>query len=188
MDNSIVLRCFHMPSFRLVVPRNVAILGRWRRADLVVDDRSVSRKHAEIRVCGARLLVTDLGSRNGTFVSDLRIQTTEVAHGQIIRFGTVPFEVQVSDQDEPASDEETDEAGHEICAKANATLSTVDVLSEAQRKVFELLLTGNPEKTIARVLDLSQHTVHNHVTAILRIFSVHSRVELLARVFHGNRR
>jgi pSer/pThr/pTyr-binding forkhead associated (FHA) protein len=178
MDTTFVLRCFHTPSFRLVVPRTIAILGRWGRSDLVVDDRSVSRKHAEIRVCRGRLVVTDLGSRNGTFVRDLRVQTTELAHGQIVRFGSVAFEVEDSEQVEPSSEEETDDARR----------PAVDVLSEAQRNVFELLLTGNPEKTIARILDLSQHTVHNHITAILRSFGVHSRVELLARVFHENGR
>jgi pSer/pThr/pTyr-binding forkhead associated (FHA) protein len=180
MDSTFVLRCFHTPLFRLVVPRTVAILGRRRRSDLVVDDRSVSRKHAEIRICGANLLITDLGSSNGTFVRDLRIQASEVAHGDIVCFGTVAFAVEDAQQAEPSSDNVTDDA------KANARHPTIEVLSEAQRKVFDLLLTGDPEKTIARMLELSQHTVHNHVKAILRSFGVHSRVELLARVFHGN--
>jgi DNA-binding CsgD family transcriptional regulator len=185
MDSRIILRCCHAPSFRLIVPRKIAILGRWSRADLVVDDRSVSRKHAEILVCGARLLVTDLGSRNGTFARDLRIHASEMAHGEIVRFGAVPFEVEVSDQVEPASDEETDEAGHEICAKANANLPTVEALSLAQRRVFELVLAGSSDKNIAHALEISQHTVHTHVNAILRRFGVHSRVELMAKVIHG---
>jgi DNA-binding CsgD family transcriptional regulator len=190
MDSQFILRCFHAPLFRLVVPRTVAMLGRWSRADLVVDDRSVSRRHAEIRICGARLLVTDLESRNGTFVSELRIHRAEVAHGQMVRFGSVPFEVEVSDRAEPAQDEETDEAGLKMRPRANASLARVEGLSEAQGKVFQMLLTGNAEKAIAEVLELSQHTVHNHVKAILRRFAVHSRVELLAKALHGkgNRR
>jgi DNA-binding NarL/FixJ family response regulator len=66
-----------------------------------------------------------------------------------------------------------------------AAKSVTDRLSEAERRVFELLLTGQPEKGIARRLDLSPHTVHNHVRAILRAFHVHSRAELLAELLRN---
>jgi DNA-binding CsgD family transcriptional regulator len=52
-------------------------------------------------------------------------------------------------------------------------------MSDAQRRVFELLFTENTENTIAILLGLSYHTVHNHVRSILRKFDVHSRTELL---------
>ena len=55
------------------------------------------------------------------------------------------------------------------------------LLSEAQQRVFDELLSGLPEKAIARRLRLSTHTVHNHIRAIFRHYEVHSRAELLAR-------
>lgn len=55
-------------------------------------------------------------------------------------------------------------------------------LSEAQRRVLDLALTGLVEKQIARRLNISRHTAHNHLRNIYRILDVHSRGELLAQV------
>jgi pSer/pThr/pTyr-binding forkhead associated (FHA) protein len=169
----------------LAVARPVATLGRSSGCDLVVDHSSISRKHAEIRRRESGLLVRDLGSRNGTFVDGTRIRMSEVSPGQVLKFGAVAFGLQAADAIVPDSEEETDGVPDEDRAQVRPGMPTEEILSEAQRRVFELLLTGNPEKTIARTLKLSQHTVHNHVRAILRIFGVHSRVQLLAGVFRA---
>jgi DNA-binding CsgD family transcriptional regulator len=46
--------------------------------------------------------------------------------------------------------------------------------------VLRLLLSGLSEKQIAARLDLSRHTVHNHVKEIYRVVGVQSRAELMA--------
>jgi len=46
--------------------RGSLVLGRSRRVDLVIDDRSVSRRHARISLEGRRIAIEDLGSANGT--------------------------------------------------------------------------------------------------------------------------
>jgi DNA-binding CsgD family transcriptional regulator len=186
MASNLVLRCVHSPLFRLCVERTVAILGRSSQCDLVVDHPSISRKHAEIRVRDNRLLVKDLQSSNGTYVDGQPIQATELSKGQVVRFGKVSFSVVTDDEDEPCSDEATDGPVNGMGEKGMQMLAAEEILTEAQRRVFELLLTGNPEKCIARTLKLSRHTVHNHVRAILRVFGVHSRLELLADIFHVN--
>ncbi len=48
-----------------------AVFGRAAEATIVVDDASVSRQHAEIVLAGDRLVLIDLGSRNGTRVDGL---------------------------------------------------------------------------------------------------------------------
>jgi pSer/pThr/pTyr-binding forkhead associated (FHA) protein len=78
-----------------VASESIAVLGRAGACDFVLDDPSVSREHAKIRVAGSALQVSDLGSRNGTFVNDVRIETCCVSPGQIVRFGTVAFAVMV---------------------------------------------------------------------------------------------
>ncbi len=180
MAGELVLRCVHAPLFRLVVSRQRAVLGRSDECDLVVDDPSISRRHAEMRVRKARLVVTDLGSRNGTQVDGRRVQTAAVLPGQLVQFAAVPFTVHDADEVDDDADEATDPQPLESAGAAPGPLPAVDRLSEAQRRVFERLLTGAPEKVIARRLDLSPHTVHNHVRAILRVFGVHSRLELVA--------
>ena len=49
-----------------------AVLGRWRDADIVVDDPNVSRRHAEVRPSGGSWIVRDLGSTNGVKVNGRR--------------------------------------------------------------------------------------------------------------------
>lgn len=50
---------------RLPVPPRGATLGRSRDCDIVLDDSSISRRHAEIRPGGEGWTVADLGSTNG---------------------------------------------------------------------------------------------------------------------------
>jgi DNA-binding CsgD family transcriptional regulator len=68
-----------------------------------------------------------------------------------------------------------------------AIIAPRERLSAARRRVYDLLLTRMPEKSIARQLGLSPRTVHHHVTAIFLAFGVHSRAELLAMHLKGRR-
>lgn len=54
-------------------------------------------------------------------------------------------------------------------------------LAPSLRRVLAELLRGHSEKQIARTLNLSPHTVHEHVKKLYRHFNVTSRPELLAR-------
>jgi pSer/pThr/pTyr-binding forkhead associated (FHA) protein len=54
--------------------RPAIVLGREEGCDVVIGDPYTSRRHAEIRREGDRLVLRDLGSRNGTFVNGMRIQ------------------------------------------------------------------------------------------------------------------
>ncbi|GAB3269744.1 FhaA domain-containing protein [Kineosporia babensis] len=65
----------------------VTVIGRGTEADVIVDDIGVSRRHAEVRVEGGRLVAADLGSTNGTFVDGERIDTAEVVDGSQIKIG-----------------------------------------------------------------------------------------------------
>ena len=69
-------------------------LGRDPEADIVLLDSSISKIHAELSWDDAsgRCMLTDLGSRNGTFVSDDRLgnrANAELRAGSHVRFGTL---------------------------------------------------------------------------------------------------
>jgi hypothetical protein len=70
-------------------------IGRRMDCDLVIDDPSVSKLHAELRWNGAegRCTVQDLGSTNGTFVNAYSLAGREavVLDGDILSFGNVQF-------------------------------------------------------------------------------------------------
>jgi len=55
-----------------------------------VEDTSVSRHHARIVIEGVSVHIEDLGSKNGTFVGDRRVEAgTLLRHGDAIRLGKV---------------------------------------------------------------------------------------------------
>ena len=56
-------------------------------------------------------------------------------------------------------------------------------LPERLRQVLWLLCLGRSEKEIAAHLDLSPHTVHNHIRRLHEALDVRSRGELIARAF-----
>jgi pSer/pThr/pTyr-binding forkhead associated (FHA) protein len=72
------------------------VLGRDPDLELFLDSPSVSRRHALIRVTGGEATVEDLGSKNGTFVADRRVDSTmALADGDVIRVGSVPVTFKV---------------------------------------------------------------------------------------------
>ena len=63
------------------------VVGTDPGAHLVLRDRRVSRKHAEFTIDEGRILLRDIGSRNGTFVGQHRVVETELPLGAIVRLG-----------------------------------------------------------------------------------------------------
>jgi hypothetical protein len=73
-----------------------ALVGREPTCDVVVSDGSVSRKHARLERRGEDWAVVDQGSANGTFVDSQRIVETVLRSGQELRFGAIPFTVEIT--------------------------------------------------------------------------------------------
>jgi pSer/pThr/pTyr-binding forkhead associated (FHA) protein len=71
----------------IVLRRAVTTIGRADDQVVVLDDPSVSRRHAEIRVVGAEAHLVDVGSSNGVVVNDQRVGATALADGDVIRLG-----------------------------------------------------------------------------------------------------
>jgi DNA-binding CsgD family transcriptional regulator len=69
------------------------------------------------------------------------------------------------------------------CQGQAARESEADLPSNLLR-TLELLLEGCSERQIVARLDLSSHTVHDHVKRLYRRFQVNSRAQLLARLSH----
>jgi pSer/pThr/pTyr-binding forkhead associated (FHA) protein len=68
-------------------------VGRGLDNNVVIEDASVSRHHAELTREGGRLEVRDLGSRNGTWLNAARVTSGPVAAGDELAFGAVQLEV-----------------------------------------------------------------------------------------------
>ena len=74
-------------------------VGRGPSNDVIVDSAQASRDHALIEVEQAFVTITDLGSRNGTFVNDIRIETQVLADGDAIRLGSYEMRFVATDQE-----------------------------------------------------------------------------------------
>jgi pSer/pThr/pTyr-binding forkhead associated (FHA) protein len=169
----------------IVSPGIESVVGRSSKCDVVIDHPSVSRRHALLSVDEAGMTVTDLSSKNGTFVGSIRVVgAAVVSPGSRIRFGSLSFLVTGHGDigEELDSSLDTEEAPP---GQMRAGRSESEQLSMAQRRVFRLLVDGLSEKRIASQLKISSCTVHNHIGAIYRTFGVHSRAELLVCALSG---
>jgi len=74
--------------FRLAPGENVA--GRDSNVAVLIRSSSASRRHAVITVAGDEATLTDLGSKNGTWIDGRRVSgPAPLADGSVIRFGRV---------------------------------------------------------------------------------------------------
>ena len=102
------------------------IIGRSDTAHLQVDQDSVSRQHVQITTNQGRSWLRDLGSTNGTFVNNLRVEDVELRDGDLIRVGQTIFKY--------LSGSNIESKYHEEIYR----LSTIDGLTETYNKRFFL--------------------------------------------------
>lgn len=160
------------------------IVGRTKSAQVVITERTVSRRHALLRFDGNELVVEDLGSSNGTFVNEARVTHATLKVGDHLRFGSVPCAISVVQVflGHVAEDEST----YQIpLPKASDDTVFMDAFTAAQLRIIPLLMKGKSEPEIAQFLGKSFHTIHNQVRAIFEKAGVHSREELIVKLLDG---
>jgi pSer/pThr/pTyr-binding forkhead associated (FHA) protein len=77
------------------LPSDVTLIGRRQDCDLCIPLSVVSRKHCELNMDQNRLMIRDLGSRNGTFVNGQKVEEARLNPGDQIQLGPVTFIVQI---------------------------------------------------------------------------------------------
>jgi two-component system, NtrC family, response regulator HydG len=85
----LALQFVHPPRFsQLRHPLGTeAVIGRDPGADLVLDDETISRRHARVRRAGFAHAIADLGSRNGLFCEGVRTELGQLELGSVVRLG-----------------------------------------------------------------------------------------------------
>lgn len=85
---SLVVRTGDQAGASIPLSSALVRLGRAPDCDVPLDDITVSRRHAEIRRDGGRYFVSDVGSLNGTYVNQQRIDDeVELQHGDEVQVG-----------------------------------------------------------------------------------------------------
>jgi putative nucleotidyltransferase with HDIG domain len=102
---------------------NVLRAGRLGTLEIVLDDSSVSRRHAEVRQSETGWWVRDLESTNGTYVNGARLGPGErqLHSRDIVQFGKVAMMVELPDATPPPDSRVI--AGDQIIVEAEASSS-----------------------------------------------------------------
>jgi DNA-binding NtrC family response regulator len=109
------------------ISESTTVVGNQADCDIVLEDRRVSARHAEISLREEGYLLTDLGSRNGTLAGDWRVKQIFLRPGMVLTLGHTTLEVE------------------DLAEQVEVTLSKTERLHNAvgrsagMRRVFALL-------------------------------------------------
>ena len=119
------------------------VIGRDSDCDIVINDRNVSRHHLRITEDSGGLVVTDLGSANGTFVNSSPITSKHIKHMDLIQIGSVM--IVLNDPDNPGL---VQEPGSEEKNPAESSGYTFDFLRQVVKRLEQnsaRVFKGKPE-------------------------------------------
>jgi pSer/pThr/pTyr-binding forkhead associated (FHA) protein len=83
----LVIRSGDLTGSRFTLSKDITQIGRHQDSDILLDDITVSRRHAEVLKTSNSLLVRDLGSLNGTYVNQSRVDEFVLKHGDELQVG-----------------------------------------------------------------------------------------------------
>jgi len=72
---------------RFILDKNVVTAGRHPESDIILDDVTVSRRHAEFTRVADGYEVADTGSLNGTYVNREAVESSALANGDEVQIG-----------------------------------------------------------------------------------------------------
>lgn len=80
-----------MAGSRYPVNSEFTTIGRHPDSDIFLDDVTVSRRHAQVHRDGEAILISDVGSLNGTYLNRARIETANLRSGDEVQVGKFKF-------------------------------------------------------------------------------------------------
>lgn len=91
-----ILRFLNGPLAGQIVPlsKHSTLLGRAPNCDIKIPSGNISKEHTRIEVFDDKLIISDAGSRNGTFLNGIQIRSQKAKSGDKIAIHEIFFEVQ----------------------------------------------------------------------------------------------
>jgi hypothetical protein len=83
----LVLRGGEGEGQHFVLSSAVTNIGRHADSDIALDDITVSRRHCDVTQESGRFVVRDVGSLNGTYVNQKRVDSAELTQGDELQIG-----------------------------------------------------------------------------------------------------
>ncbi len=108
-----------------VVTRRV-LIGQSPACDIPLVDRSASRRHAAVEGSTDGVRIVDLGSRNGTFIGEIRVRDAWIRPGEIVRLGDTRIRF------------DTDGAVHTVPTSSEGCFARVIGISPEMRALYPI--------------------------------------------------
>ncbi len=127
------------------------VIGAGQDADLVLEDDTVSRRHVELRLVPEGVELVDLGSRNGTFYLEQRVQQIVLSPGSRIRLGRVELCLEADALERLA----TDDRYGDLIGSSAAMRRVYAVLERLEGSLVSVLIggeSGTGKEVAARML------------------------------------
>lgn len=80
---------------KFALPATLTVIGRRQDCDLCIPLMGVSRRHCQINQDEGNLKIRDLGSKNGTYINDEKIEEAQLNPGDSLRIGALKFTIQI---------------------------------------------------------------------------------------------
>jgi FHA domain len=108
------------------------VIGRDPECDLFFADKKLSRRHARIERNGPSVRLIDLGSRNGSWVNEERIQERDLSPGDEIRLGGLHISFERAPEAEAELEAEADQSTVYLTGEPKLPESGTVVLSREE--------------------------------------------------------
>jgi DNA-binding CsgD family transcriptional regulator len=156
------------------VSRKTFTIGRSVTADLPLDADGVSRKHVKVtEVAKGQFNLIDLGSTNGTFLNERRVDIAPLRDGDQIQVGQIVLRFGWSSPHGEA------EPPRKPKRSRSPTLhNPLEMLSARERQVSGLVAEGLTNAEIGKRLHISGRTVATHLANIYERLNIHNRAAL----------
>jgi len=131
------------------------VVGRSPQCDVVINDDSISRQHARMVVRPDEVELTDLQSRNGTYLAGELIRDATLRGGERLSFGDVEavIELRADEATQPASSA-TPTTEHTMIRRLGDTTATVTARVVEAPRLINLL--GEVARTLVATLQTSE--------------------------------
>jgi DNA-binding NtrC family response regulator len=147
------------------------VVGAGTAADVVVQNDTVSRSHAELELTPEGVVIRDLGSRNGVFYLGQRVGNMVLAFGSRVRLGTVTLAIDadLESLNKPGSDDDASMVYRNLQGASVSMRHLFVVLRRLEGSLVNVLIEGESgcgKELITRAIHEGSAIAHRPLVVI----------------------